>query len=248
MSVRYFFRIEYDGAGFAGWQRQPGRSSVQEEIERAFSIVCREKCTIVGAGRTDAGVHARAQGAHIDISSPVDTQACERSVNGVLPPTIGISCLCEVEPEFHARYSARRRRYQYFMTRSKKPLWRSRAWYLKADIDWERVRRECGDIAGEHDFTPFCSSNTSTENMTCTVFDVSVGEYENDIMVFSIEANRFVYKMVRSIVGTLVDIGRGACPHSIREILASKDRSMAGATAPAHALTLDTVLYQGVDE
>jgi tRNA pseudouridine38-40 synthase len=244
--MRYFFRVEYDGTAYGGWQHQTTTPSIQDALEHAFSTVVRAPCCVTGAGRTDAGVHAKAQGAHIDASGPLDTRLCEHSVNALLPPDIAVCKLQRVDDAFHARFSALSRVYRYRICGSKRPLLYNRAWPVFYEIDWDRARRETAQLCGEHDFSAFCSSGSGVAHARCTVSRASIAT-EDDCTVFTIEANRFVYNMVRSIVGTLVDIGRGHLQTSMTAILASGKRESAGLTAPACGLTLEQVTYQGVD-
>jgi tRNA pseudouridine38-40 synthase len=244
--VRYFFRVEYDGTAYGGWQRQKHTQSIQEELEKAFTTVIRLPCRVTGAGRTDAGVHARAQGAHIDVDGPLDIRHCERSVNGLLPPAIAVYKMRQVDPSFHARFSAVSRKYCYRICFRKQPLLYNRAWQVVYKIDWSRVREETARLCGVHDFSAFRSTGSSAGHARCAVSHASV-ETGEEGAVFTIEANRFVYNMVRTIVGTLVDMGRGRTAVSMAGILAGKDRDRAGPTAPACGLTLEQVTYQGVD-
>jgi tRNA pseudouridine38-40 synthase len=240
--MRYFFKVEYDGTRYGGWQSQQNAPSVQAALNVAFATVTRGACEVTGAGRTDAGVHAAGQGAHVDITTEIDIARCERSVNAVLDDDICIYGLRAAAPDFHARFSATARRYRYSMACRKRPLLYKRVWMIFCDVDWDRVRFNIPMLLGAHDFSAFCASNTSTTNMVCTVREASLSE-ENDIRVFSITADRFIYTMVRSIVGTLIDIGRGRREATIRDIIESKDRKAAGATAPACGLVLDNVEY-----
>jgi len=243
--VRYFFRVEYDGAKFGGWQRQNNAMSIQELLEKSFSTALRDNILITGAGRTDAGVHARAQGAHFDSESIGDLKKCELSVNALLPPEIAIFGLKQVTDDFHARYSAVSRRYRYYICQRKCPLYMKRVWMVFYDIDWELVRRNMTALEGTHDFETFCASGSSAETNICTVKNVSL-DNESELWVFTIEADRFIYKMVRSLIGTLVDIGRGRIAEGLAEIISSRERKRAGATAPPFGLVLDNVEYEGV--
>jgi tRNA pseudouridine38-40 synthase len=242
--MRYFFRVEYDGAGFGGWQKQKNAPGVQEAVENAFGTILRRQCTIIGAGRTDAGVHARGQGAHIEVPATLDIQKTIAGVNAVLPDAVAIYDLKPVDDRFHARYSAMRRRYEYCMTERKSPLWRHRAWCLRQRPDWERVCRNIPALLGAHDFSAFCASGTTTRTTRCTVFDSGITRREG-LYVFYIEADRYIYKMVRSLVGTLVDIGRGRLDDTMESILASRKRDRVGETAPPWGLVLDRVTYPG---
>jgi tRNA pseudouridine38-40 synthase len=244
--MRYFFRVEYDGTGYGGWQRQHNAPSVQEALERAFTTVTRKPCCITGAGRTDAGVHARAQGAHIDLDAEINIRESELSVNALLPPDIAIYHLQQVDGKFHARFSALSRRYRYCMCSRKRPLLFKRVWMVFYEVDWKRMEDSLTALRGTHDFSTFCATGSAARHARCTVTDAGLTS-EGDLKVFTIEADRFVYTMVRSLIGTLVDIGRGHITDSLADILASRDRRRAGMTAPACGLVLDNVFYEGVD-
>ncbi len=244
--MRYFFRVEYDGTRYGGWQRQNNAPTIQEELETAFHTVLRASCRIVGAGRTDAGVHALGQGAHVETETPFDPAAVEASVNALLPADIAVYHLQAVAEGFHARYSARSRRYRYLLCPRKRPLLFKRAWMVFYPIDWSTVESSARLLEGRHDFSAFCAAGSGARHALCTVTHASLTT-ENDLRVFTIEANRFVYTMVRSIAGTLIDIGRGRITESMTKLLAAKDRRRAGMTAPACGLVLDKVLYEGVD-
>jgi tRNA pseudouridine38-40 synthase len=245
--MRYFFRVEYDGTGYGGWQVQTNAKSVQQALGDAFSTVTRSQCAVTGAGRTDAGVHAKAQGAHVDIEGPLDIGKCEIAVNAVLPKDISVYGMQRVDDSFHARYSAVCRRYRYFMADRKRPLLYKRVWMLFQEVDWDKAARNIPDLMGKHDFSAFCASGTSTENMVCTVTGATLTQ-ENGLRVFSISADRFIYKMVRSVVGTLVDIGRGRLDTTIEAIIGGRDRGSVGETAPACGLVLDYVEYRGIND
>jgi tRNA pseudouridine38-40 synthase len=238
--------VEYDGTGYGGWQHQKNTPSIQDALESAFSTVIRAPCRVTGAGRTDAGVHAKAQGAHIDAAAPLDIRVCEHSVNALLPPAIAVYNMQPVDGSFHARFSAVSRAYRYRICGRKRPLLFNRAWPVFYAIDWDRVKKETAALCGVHDFTAFCSSGSGVAHARCTVLGASF-EKKGDGAVFTIEANRFVYNMVRTLTGTLVDMGRGRIAASMTDILAGKDRGIAGITAPACGLTLEKVTYQGVD-
>ena len=244
--MRYFFRVEYDGTRYGGWQSQTNAPSIQETLAKAFSTVTREPCAITGAGRTDAGVHARAQAAHIDLCSPIDIRRCELSINALLPDDIALYHL-QIAPEgFHARLSPALRRYVYSLSLRKKPLLYKKVWMVFFDVDWDKVQKEASCLEGEHDCSAFCAKGSGAKTMTCTIQRAELSKTA-DGYSFTIEANRFLYKMVRTIVGTLVDIGRGRIAESLASIKAAKDRLRAGETAPACGLVLDYVGYEKVD-
>jgi len=245
--VRYFFRVEYDGTRFCGWQYQPNGISVQQLIDEALTIILRTPCVVVGAGRTDAGVHARAQGAHFDAPEEIDAARVTKSLNALLPNDIAVYGMTPVRPDFHARYSAVSRQYKYYFSEKKTPLNFKRAWPIYYPIDWGLVEREAASICGSHDFTAFCSSGADSDNKVCSVTRAAFSINENGMRVFTIEANRFIYKMVRSLVGTLVDMGRGRLGGAMESIIGSRNRSLVGETAPACGLVLERVAYPPED-
>lgn len=240
--MRYFFLVEYNGANYGGWQRQTNATSIQETLERAFTIALRKPIVVHGAGRTDAGVHARAMGAHIDCDTPPDARRLVLSVNALLPRDIAISDFRPVSGAFDARFSARRRWYGYYMVTRKEPLRAGQAWMLFYELDWSKMRDEMEALRGRHDFSAFCASGSNAVSKECTVEQVTL-QTKGALIKFTIAADRFIYTMVRSIVGTLVDIGRGKITEPLATILASKNRRRAGETAPACGLFLERVEY-----
>jgi tRNA pseudouridine38-40 synthase len=241
--MRWFFRVEYDGGAFSGWQSQNNARSVQTALETAFGTVCRVRCTVVGSGRTDAGVHARAQAAHIDLPESVDIDKCGQSVNAILPAEIAVRDFKPVPDSFHARFSAKKRCYKYYIATRKTPLSAHCVWVLPHKVDWRLVSKNIAPLLGRHDFAVFCAARHGARTTQCTVYNAKLAK-QGELRVFTICADRFLYRMVRSIIGTLIDIGRGAMSDSMKEILVSKDRKRAGKTAPARGLVLDTVLYK----
>lgn len=240
--MRCFCRVEYDGSDYGGWQVQENARSVQGQLEEAFATVVRTPCAVVGAGRTDAGVHARGQGMHADLPDDIDVRECERSVNGVLPVDIAVRDLVKVDPVFHARFLATERCYSYYLVSRKTPLWHGRALLVSCAVDWDLVEREMHSLVGTHDFTAFCASGSGALTRECEVRRAEIRS-EREIHVVTIAANRFLYKMVRGIVGTLVDIGRGEITRPLAEIIAARDRSRIGNVAPARGLVLEYVDY-----
>jgi tRNA pseudouridine38-40 synthase len=243
--VRYFCRVEYRGTNYGGWQVQPDNNSIQAELEQAFSVVSRTACKVIGAGRTDAGVHARGQGMHIDLPETIDPVRCLRSVNALLPDDIAIYNLQMVDDSFHARFSAVERCYKYYLVERKMPLHQKRVSVVTYDIDWKCVAAAIPALIGAHDFSAFCASGCSAKSMLCTVTHASLKK-ENHMQVFTIKADRFIYKMVRSIVGTLLDIGRGRITTPLESIIASENRERVGDTASPDGLVLEQVTYKEV--
>ncbi|MBN1984245.1 MAG: tRNA pseudouridine(38-40) synthase TruA [Chitinivibrionales bacterium] len=244
--MKYFCRVEYDGTNYAGWQVQDNGCSIQSVLERAFGTVLRKAVKVVGAGRTDAGVHARGQGMHVEIAEGDVPQSCEYSVNSILPTDIAIYRLQRVDDSFHARYSAVERRYVYTLVPRKQPLLFKRAMRVGFPVDWKLIEENIAQLTGTHDFTSFCASGSSVEKKICTVTQAIIARSDDRAMI-TIAANRFLYKMVRSLVGTLIDIGRGRITENIASIIAAKDRSRCGETAHACGLVLDYVKYRDID-
>ena len=243
--MRCFCRVEYDGSAYAGWQIQNNGKSIQSELESAFTTVIRQPCRVTGAGRTDAGVHSRGQGMHIDLPDTVDLKKCESSVNAVLPDDIAVFNFQKVNDSFHARFSAIERCYKYYIVSRKTPLLNGWAQINTVQVDWELVSQNIPCLPGKHDFTAFCASGSSADNKVCTITRACM-ENEKGVYIFTIAANRFLYKMVRSIVGTLIDIGKGRLTDTLDTIIKSKDRSSVGDTASACGLILDYVSYAEV--
>jgi len=244
--MRYFCRVAYEGSTFCGWQIQPGVATVEETLEKAAARILQVPVHFTGAGRTDAGVHAEAMGAHFDVDSELDVALFTRALNAVLPLQIAVSAVQKVADDFHARFSAQSRSYRYTIALGKHPLLLGRAWCVGYTVDWGALKVALPALCGTHDFSTFCASKSGSRTALCTVHEAVI-EKQGECMVFSITANRFVYNMVRSITGTLVDIGRGKQPLSLREVIERKDRSLAGTTAPACGLVLSGVAYREVE-
>lgn len=241
--IRLF--IEYDGSGYSGWQIQPDAVSIQEEIEKAIlKITCRET-RIYGAGRTDAQVHAMGQVAHFDSDYRLSGDRYARALNSVLPRDISVRYSDEVDMDFHAQYSAKGKVYRYEVDNSKNrpALDRVRAWWMK-DIIYDDLLKE-GEkyFSGTHNFTSFTDGERSDRENVRTIHKAEWTRVGNKL-IFEIEGNGFLYKMVRIIAGTLIDVGRGKIPpQSIPDIIKAENRKIAGQTAPAYGLYLVKVLY-----
>ncbi len=238
--------LSYDGTDFSGWQRQRNARSVQEELEKALASLHGRPVEAVGAGRTDAGVHAERQTAHFrtDMSS-VPGDRFRLALNRFLPRDVRILESREADPDFHARYDARLRTYRYFIETSREcPPWRSRyAWHLRRGLDLRSLNAMASALIGERDFSAFSSARDPAENRYRYVYSAS-WRYEDGRIVFEISANAFLWRMVRSLVGSMVEYeGEGRDPSRMREVLESKDRSLAGSTAPACGLFLWNVEY-----
>lgn len=242
--------IEYDGRPFCGWQVQPDQPTVQQAVEEALEVLLKERVEVVGSGRTDAGVHARAQVAHFDAPAELDAARLRRSLNGLLPRTIAVCALEATTSSFHARYDARLRRYHYYVSTVPLALGRDVRWLLRPAPDFQRMNASASILLGTRDFDSFCRTSSETKNRICTVSHARWVPEPDSAPVpasrwrFEIVADRFLHGMVRAIVGTLVEVGRGRRdPEDIQTILMAADRRMAGAAAPAHGLVLEHVTY-----
>ena len=235
--------IEYEGTDYAGWQRQENARTIQGEIEDVLLRVLQEKITVVGAGRTDSGVHARGQVANFLTRSPLSCVEIGRALNGLLPGEIAIQSVEEVPEDFHARYSARGRCYSYSIVRAPSALLRNFAWYVRYPLDVDLMKKAVDALPGAREFGSFCKGQAEAGHCRCTVFSACWSE-EGARLLFVIRANRFLHGMVRALVGTMVDVGRGYTTlEEFSSILAMNDLHEGGANAPARGLTLESVLY-----
>ena len=240
--------VEYEGTHLLGWQLQPGGRTVQGELERALAVVLREPVRVRGAGRTDAGVHARAQVAAARVTTPpADLSRLLRSVNALLPDDVAVRAAELVDDAFDPRRHARSRVYEYriLAAPAPSPFWRRWAWHVARPLDRATLDAEVRALVGEHDWAAFRGADAK-ETPRSTVRRVLESSLRDEplLLVYRIEATGFLKHMVRNIVGTLVEVGLGErAPGCMAELLAGRDRTRAGATAPARGLTLVEVRY-----
>lgn len=242
--MRYFIELQYDGTAYFGWQRQPDAVTVEGVIEDKLSMLLRVPTEIVGAGRTDTGVNASFYTAHFDFDKEIDCAQLRYKLNKVLPTDIAIMRIYEVEPTLHARFDAKEREYTYFLTPHKSPFRRYSAWYFTADIDVSKMNEAAKKLLEYEDFTSFAKLNSNNKTNICHISHAEWVVESDGTLRFTIRANRFLRNMVRAIVGTLVDVGRGK--YSVEEfedIILSKDLSRCSAGAPACGLFLSGVKY-----
>ena len=235
--------LEYDGTNFVGWQTQTNGRSVQEEVAKVLRQVLQERIILHGAGRTDSGVHARGQVANFLTTSTFDVNLLLRALNGNLPDDVCIHGIEEVPEQFRARHDAKSRVYRYEISLSPIAIGRQYRWFVKYVLDVDVMNSIAALIVGEHDFESFCKYAAEVEHYRCTV---SKSEWISlpGGLAYEIRANRFLHGMVRALVGTMVDLGRGrTSATTFPDILVAKDRTSAGMAAPAHGLYLEEVIY-----
>ena len=250
--MRLRLDLEYDGTDFAGWQVQPDARTVQAEVERALAVLWRTPVAVVGSGRTDAGVHASGQVAHVDVpgGTSLDADALRRlrrSLGGLLPKDVALLGLCPVAAAFHARFDAVRRTYHYRVATQERALERRTRVVLRPAPSFEAMNAAAAALVGRHPYDSFCRTQSETENRVCTVEEArwEMEERAGDWR-FVVSADRFLHGMVRAMVGTLLQIGRGTRPaDALPGILAARDRRAAGPAAPPHGLALVRVDYPG---
>lgn len=241
---RYKALVAYDGTAYSGYQRQLAQPTVQEALEKALYNITRQELTVIGAGRTDSGVHALGQVIAYDFDWVHGTEAMQRAVNAQLPDDIVILELAEAAPDFHPRFDARRRAYRYYIYNQKirHPRYSRQSWHFRRHLDLERMNEAASFLIGEHDFATF-GQPPQGDNSVRFVFSAE-WHREEPFVVFAIEANAFLFRMVRSLVGTLVMVGVGSIPvEAFADALEAKDRGRAGQTAPPQALFLASVTY-----
>ncbi|MFZ4619213.1 MAG: tRNA pseudouridine(38-40) synthase TruA [Bacteroidota bacterium] len=235
--------IEYDGTLFVGWQRQPNGRTVQNEIEQALWKVTREETAIVGAGRTDSGVHARGQVASFQTDSVMTANEFRRALNGNIPDDIVITDVEVAENDFSARYSALSREYRYYISSQPTAIERNFCWQCGYQMDIEKMNRIASSIIGIHDFQSFCKSDSEVEHYRCEILE-SDWSFHREKLIYHVRANRFLQGMVRALVGTMVNVGRGYTDEKdFPAIMEARDRSKAGQAAPAKGLFLERVTY-----
>jgi tRNA pseudouridine38-40 synthase len=236
--------IEYDGTDFVGWQAQPNGRTVQETIQRAFLQFTASDAAVVGSGRTDAGVHARGQVAHVVVRSDYSCKKILEALNGILPDDIAVLQVEDAGETFHARYSARERRYSYTISTRPAAIDRKTMWRVRYALSVGDMNACAALLVGDHDFKTFTSSESDADHHRCSVAKAEWTALA-DRLIFRIHANRFLHTMVRSLVGSMVDVGRGyATVEQFRVALESGDRRRAGPTAPAQGLVLEEVVYE----
>lgn len=243
---RFKLTIEYAGTKYSGWQKQKNARTVQGEIEQAIAAVTRDKAfEFMGSGRTDAGVHALRQVAHLDIRKPLPAETLRRGINDNLPADIHVLAVDGVPHRFHARHGAVARSYLYQVSRRRTAFAKPFVWWVKESIDLERMQQAAARFAGMHDFRAFSDDDPDEKSTEVLVEDVAIAE-DGDLILIRVGGSHFIWKMVRRMVGVLVEIGKGALdPDEVQALLRSESDLPAKLTAPASGLFLERVFYQG---
>jgi tRNA pseudouridine38-40 synthase len=246
--LRYFIKLAYKGTHYHGWQSQPNATSVQETLGKAVSVVLNSEVNLMGAGRTDTGVHAKEMYAHFDFETPFDTENIVHKLNSYLPKDIVVYAIIPVSSEAHARFDATKRTYEYHINSFKDAFIQDESWYFHQSLDVDLMNEAAQLLFNYTDFQCFSKVNTDVNTFDCTIFEAqwtqSTDKHENDKLVFTISANRFLRNMVRAIVGTLVNVGMHKISlEDFETIIKSKNREKAGFSVPAHGLFLTKIEY-----
>jgi len=238
--------VEYDGTAYCGWQRQENGLTIQQVLEEAIKLITGQKIAVIGSGRTDAGVHALNQVASFKCSTSLPVINIYRGINSVLPPDIVVKELEEVEGSFHAQRDVKSKVYVYKICnqRLRPALGRNFFWFIRFPLDLEKMREASRFLIGTHDFSCFCASGTHVKDRVRTIIDMEIKTGDDGLIEIKLESHGFLKYMVRNIIGTLVDVGRGKrMPEEMKLIIESKNRKIAGVTAPACGLFLKEVKY-----
>lgn len=241
--MRYFVTFSYDGGRYHGWQIQPNGVSVQEKLQEALSTLLREEITVTGAGRTDTGVHARMMVAHFD-ADEIDCEQLTYKLNRLLPQDIAVQKVERVSEEMHARFSAKWRTYHYYIHTRKEPFLRAYSCEMHYALDFAKMNEAAQRLLDYEDFGAFCKSGADVKTTLCKVTKAEWIQTSTTTWYFEITANRFLRNMVRAVVGTLIDVGRGR--FSVEEfckVIEGKKRTEAGESMPGHALFLEKIEY-----
>lgn len=242
--MRYFVTFSYDGSRYHGWQIQPNGDSVQAQLQRALSLLLRRDISVTGAGRTDAGVHARMMVAHFDVDSELDGRQLAYKLNKLLPQDISVSSVRQVADDLHARFSATSRMYRYYIHTAKDPFLRNTSCEIHYPLDFSKMNEAAQVLMEYEDFGAFCKAHADVKTTLCQMMEAGWHQTSPTTWYFEIRANRFLRNMVRAVVGTLIEVGRGRVDiDGFRKIIEGKSRTNAGESMPAHALFLENITY-----
>ncbi len=243
--MKFLMKIKYDGSSFHGWQVQPNDITVQQTVQDALEKVLSVRPDVTGCSRTDSGVHAKEYCFHFEMDTKMSGQNLVSAINTKLPSEISAFDCYTVDNDFHARYSVKTKRYEYvfYDGKTRDPFYSKYSWFVGRKLDEKLLDKAAKQFVGTYDFSGFCASGSSVADTTRTVVEASVTR-EGDRVIFSVEADGFLYNMVRIMAGTLYYVSLNKIsPEQIKSIILSKDRTKAGVTAPAHALFLANVNY-----
>lgn len=241
---RYFIYLSYDGTNYHGWQVQPNGNSIQAELQRALSLLLGGKVALVGAGRTDAGVHARMMVAHFDTSQVIDCEQLAYKSNRILPRDIAVNEVVRVGSGMHARFSAKSRTYKYYVNTCRAPFIRAYSYELHCALDFDKMNEAAAYLTQVNDFGAFCKSHTDARTTLCDVMEARWVQSSPTTWHFKITANRFLRNMVRALVGTLIDVGRGRMTiEEFKGVIKAGKRAGAGESMPGNALFLENIEY-----
>ncbi|MBN2516318.1 MAG: tRNA pseudouridine(38-40) synthase TruA [Deltaproteobacteria bacterium] len=238
--------VEYDGTCYHGWQRQPNGSTIQQVLEEKIGTVTQEKVTLISSGRTDAGVHAVNQVANFRTETTINTENLLRGINSLLPADIVVKELSDVDETFHARYDAKSKSYFYqiYTSSIRTALYRNYTWHVYYLLDVSAMRKALLLLEGTHDFSSFCGADDDAADHIRTVMKADIEQRKDHLIIISLDADGFLRYMVRNVVGTLVDVGRGKTTVvDFSDIMVAQDRTKAGMTAPPQGLFLKEVRY-----
>ena len=242
--MRYFVTLSYDGTRYHGWQIQPNGDSIQERLQGALSTLLRTEISVTGAGRTDAGVHARMMVAHFDYEEALDGQQLCYKLNRLLPYDIAVQKVEQVADDLHARFSATSRTYHYYIHTVKDPFSRAYSCELHYPLDFKKMNEAAAMLLNYEDFGAFCKSGADVKTTLCQVTAAEWHQTSPSTWYFEITANRFLRNMVRAVVGTLVDVGRGRLSlEEFQKVIEGKRRTEAGESMPGNALFLEDIKY-----
>jgi tRNA pseudouridine38-40 synthase len=245
---RYAFEIQYHGKNYVGWQKQPNGKSVQEEIEKSLNKLYNSKTiSIVGCGRTDAGVHGNFYVFHVDLEEKFELEVLEFKFNRMLSHDISLLNIKLVNPNFHARFDAKSRTYRYFIHLKKTPFKNDLSLFFASELNFQNMEKACEILIGKKDFTSFSKLHTDVKTNICTISDAKWNKINENEYYFEISADRFLRNMVRAIVGTLIEVGSGKISiEDVAKIIDSKNRNEAKQSVPAHGLFLWDVKYDEI--
>ncbi len=242
--TRWKFIIEFEGTDFSGWQKQPDQRTVQGELETALSTLFQQPVLTMGQGRTDAGVHARAQVAHADLPSTITVDKLLHAFRGLLPKDMAVIDASPVNKDFHARFDAVSRSYRYQISLQQNPIYRRVVWAIHQQPDFELLDQCASMVSGEHNFINFCIPPDQKEMTTISTIEKSIWTKEGPLLVYQIEGNRFLRHLVRRLVGTMIWVGTGKLTvDQFESLLIGKEVKKKGHTAPSTGLILESVKY-----